>query len=115
MVAQKLKELEVSKQRLDELTTELQKRGYLKAQAEREYRKELAKKLLGLRSRGNNVPSNLAADMARGDEKVSELRYQRDIAIINYDVCKERLRDEKMQIEILRSLLAFDRANYLNS
>ena len=112
-ISKKLQLLEKSKQTLDELTVELRKRGYAKAVAEREYRKALASREMQLRSKGNSIPANLAYDIARGQE--SELRYKRDIAEIEYEVCKDRLRNEREQINALRSLIAFDRANYLNS
>ena len=112
-IAEKLELLEKSKKTLDSLTMELRKRGYAKAMAERDYRKSLARKEIELRGRGNNYPANLVYDIARGQE--AELRYKRDIAEIEYEVCKDRLRNERAQIEALRSMLAFDRANYLNS
>ena len=111
-IAEKLELLEKSKKTLDSLTIELRKRGYALAVAERNYRKALAVKELELRSKGNSVPANLAYDIARGQE--AELRYKRDIAQIEYETCKDKLRNERTQIEALRSMLAFDRASYLN-
>ncbi len=112
-IAEKLELLEKSKKTLDSLTIELRKRGYAKAMAEREYRMALAKKEIELR--GNNYPANLVYDMARGDKVVVELRHKKQVLEIEYEVCKDRLRNERAQIEALRSMLAFDRANYLNS
>ena len=112
-IAEKLELLEKSKKTLDSLTIELRKRGYVKAMAEREYRMALAKKEIELR--GNNYPANLVYDMARGDKVVVELRHKKQVLEIEYEVCKDRLRNERAQIEALRSMLAFDRANYLNS
>lgn len=115
MTIKKLQQLEKSKLVLEALTEEIRKRGYKKAQAEREYRIALAKKEITFKTRGNNFPAGMVSDMARGDEEVSELRYQRDIAIVEYDVCKDKLRNERGQIESLRSLIAWDRATYLNT
>lgn len=115
MTVNKLQQLEESKLRLEAITEELRKRGYEKALSERAYRRSLAKKELTLKTRGNNFPAGMVSDMARGDEEVSELRYKRDIAQIDYDICKDKLRNERSQIEILRSLVAYDRATYLNS
>ena len=114
-IAEKLQLLEKSKQTLDELTVELRKRGYALAVAERDYRKALAIKELELRSKGNSVPANLAYDIARGVPEIAELRYRKQILEIEVDVCRDRLRNERAGIEALRSMLAFDRANYLNS
>ena len=112
-IAEKLELLEKSKKTLDSLTIELRKRGYALAVAERDYRKALAIKEVELRGRGNNYPANLVYDISRGQE--AELRYKRDIAEIEYEIFKDSLRNERQNNEILRSLLAFDRANYLNS
>ena len=113
-IAEKLELLEKSKKTLDSLTIELRKRGYAKAIAEREYRMALAKKEIELRGRGNNYPANLVYDMARGDKVVVELRHKKQVLEIEYEVCKDRLRNERAGIEALRSMLAFDRASYLN-
>ena len=114
-IAEKLELLEKSKKTLDSLTEELRKRGYSKAMAEREYRKALAVKEVALKSRGNNYPANMAIDIAKGTPEIADLRYKRDIAEIEYERCKDRLRNERSNIEAIRSLIAWDRANYLNS
>ena len=114
-ISEKLQLLEKSKETLDELTVELRKRGYSLAVAEREYRKALAVKELELRSKGNSVPANLAYDIARGTPNIAELRYKKQVLEIEYDVCKDKLRNERSNIEAIRSLIAWDRANYLNS
>ena len=111
-IAEKLELLEKSKKTLDSLTIELRKRGYALAVAERDYRKALAVKELELRSKGNSVPANLAYDIARGQE--AELRYKRDIAEIEYEICKDKLRNERSNREALRSFIAFDRLAYKN-
>mgnify|MGYP004443968823 CR=1 FL=1 len=109
-ISSKLELLEQSKKTFDKLIVELRKRGYILAKAEREYRKALAKREIVLRD--NKYPSNLAGDIARGQE--SDLRYKRDIAELEFEIVKDQLRNERMQIEALRSTLAFDRATYLN-
>lgn len=115
IVSDKLELLEKSKITLDSLTDELKKRGYALATAEREYRKALALKEVSLKSRGNNYPANMAIDIAKGTPEIADLRYKRDIAEIEYEVCKDKLRNERAQIEALRSIMAWNRANYLNS
>ena len=112
-IAEKLELLEKSKKTLDSLTIELRKRGYALAVAERDYRKALAIKEVELRGKGNSYPANLVYDIARG--QLSDLRYKRDLAEIEVDICRDRLRNERVQSESLRSMLAFDRANYLNT
>lgn len=111
----KLDKLEEAVQILNKLTDELNKRCIAFANAEREYRKALAKKQLEFRTRGRNEPAQLVLNYAKGDDKVAELRYKKEIAKINVDVCKEELKNHRTQIEVLRSSLAYDRATYLNS
>lgn len=48
------------------------------AEAERDYRRSLALEIARLR--GEGVAATIAADLARGEERVSELRHARDIA-----------------------------------
>ncbi|WP_143314263.1 hypothetical protein [Clostridium sp. HBUAS56017] len=112
---EKLNRLSEAMGTLDKLTNGLNDRCIKLASAEREYRKALAKKQLEYRTKGRNEPAQLVLNYAKGDEKVAELRYARDIAKINVDVCKETLKNHRMQIEVLRSSLAYDRATYLNS
>ena len=47
------------------------------ALAERLYRVELAKKILALKAEG--MPATVCQDLARGDQHVSNLRYERDV------------------------------------
>lgn len=48
------------------------------AEAERQYRKALATKILMLKVQG--TPATVAQDIARGDEEVANLRFERDVA-----------------------------------
>lgn len=112
---QKIARLNEAIQQLNNLTDLLLERSIELARTEREYRQALAKKQLEFRTRGKNEPAALVINYAKGDLVVSELRYKRDIAQINKDVCKETLRNRRMQIEVLRSTLSYDRATYLNA
>lgn len=99
---------------LNKLTEELTTRSKILAKTEYEYRQAIAKKQLEFRTRGKNEPAALVINYAKGDPIVAKLRYNRDLSRIDVDVCKEQLRNHRMQIEVLRSTLAYDRANYLN-
>lgn len=113
-VQEKLDMLLKAKATLDALTEEELKIGLQKVKAEYEYKKALAVKEIQLKNRFN-YPVNMIADVARGDVDVGKLRLARDEASIRYEVIKERIRNERSQIEVLRSSVAFDRATYLNS
>lgn len=102
-----------SKQALEEQNKELIRLGEEKAEAERVYRTALAKELLTLRA--HNFPATLINDLARGNQDVANLRLKRDTAESLYDACKERIKDIRAEIEILRSLLVWQRVEYQNS
>ena len=61
------------------------------AEAEREYRMAKAEKMLALRSEG--YPATLIPDLAKGDERISLLAFQRD--------CAEGLVDANREAELL--------------
>lgn len=103
--AEKIKILEESKSLLDKITTELKKRAYKKAETEREYRKALA--IEEERLRAEKMPVTLIHDISRG--RLSELRYQRDIASMEYDICKEYMRNIRINQESMRTLVSFDK------
>ena len=104
-IAEKIKILEESKSLLDKITTELKKRAYKKAETEREYRKALA--IEEERLRTEKMPATLIHDISRG--RLSELRYQRDIASMEYDICKEYMRNIRINQESMRTLVSFDK------
>lgn len=57
------------------------------AEKERAYRKALAVEITTLRAGGSAATT--AADLARGDEKVANLRYSRDVAEGVYEAAKQ--------------------------
>ena len=103
--AEKIKILEESKSLLDKITTELKKRAYKKAETERNYRKALAIEEEKLRT--EKMPVTLIHDISRG--RLAELRYQRDIASMEYDICKEYMRNIRINQESMRTLVSFDK------
>lgn len=57
----------------------------------------------------------LQKEMARGNEEVARLRLERDIADVNYTVCRDSIRYNEKELEILRSQLAWLKVEYKNS
>ena len=104
-IAEKIKILEESKSLLDKVTTELKKRAYKKAETERKYRKALAIEEERLRS--EKMPVTLIHDISRG--RLANLRYERDIASMEYDICKEYMRNIRINQESMRTLVSFDK------
>lgn len=79
--------------------------GLKKAESERLYRIALAKKIFNLKM--DKVQVSLIRDLSRGDQEISRLRLERDIANNDYYVCKSSMENIKVEIEILRSKLVW--------
>jgi hypothetical protein len=77
------------------------------AEAEQSYRIAYATKLVELRS--NATPVGIATEMAKGDESVARLKYERDLAKGMIDVARERLRQLDGERASLRQLLEWSR------
>lgn len=87
--------------------------GLKKAQAEEKYRVALQKEMARLKLEGCKV--TIIPDLARGNEEVAHLRLERDIADINYNVCRDSLRYNEKELDILRSQLAWLKCEFKNS
>ncbi len=92
---------------------ELRTLGVKKANAERKYKIELRKELLKLRL--EKFPIAIIQDLAKGEEKISFLRLERDLAENAYTVCQEGMRNARLEQEVLRSLLTWQRVELGNS
>ena len=92
--------------RLNELTirnAKLKKLGIIKDRLEATYRCELRKELLQL---------SLSNTNARGNEKIAQLRLNRDLAKIRYYLMESSIENIKFEIEVLRSILIWLRVNF---
>lgn len=92
---------------------ELRTLGIKKANAERKYKIELRKELLKLRL--EKFPIAIVQDLAKGEEKISLLRLERDLVENAYTVCQEGMRNARLEQEVLRSLLTWQRIELGNS
>lgn len=77
------------------------------AEAEHTYRKAYASKLVELR--GQAVPATICLELAKGDEQVAKLKFDRDLAKGMIDVARERLRQLDGERASLRQLLEWSR------
>ena len=102
-----------SKQMLQEKNDELKVLGIRKAEAEKAYRIQLAKKYFELRDK--KYPVTLVPDLARGDEDVSELKLKRDISDMLYEACRDKIKDLREEIGIMRSLMTQQRFELENA
>lgn len=85
---------------LEAALAESGKRGKVLAESERAYRVALAKKILLLREDG--FPATLIGDLAKGDDEVAKLKFDRDCAEAVYDSSREAINVYKKEIDVLR-------------
>ena len=74
-----------------------------KAQAECDYRVELAREIMKLREKG--LPATLIHDLARGN--VANFKYKRDLADVTYRATLEALESQRSQLSALQSALKY--------
>ena len=75
--------------------------GESEAQAEKDYRIALSKKMLI--ERDNGMPVSIISDVCRGSEEVAELKFKRDCAKANYESVQEAVNVYKLQIKVLEN------------
>jgi len=75
--------------------------GHDLAKADRAYRKEYRKEVFRLKAQ-DGVAWTAATEIARGEEsQVADLRYERDVAQVEYDAEQEKINALKIEIRIL--------------
>lgn len=84
---------------LDAAVKQLGVRGKTYAQAERDYKVALAKKILCEREKG--TPVTIISDICKGDTEIARLRFERDCAEVVYKSAMEAIQSIKLQIRIL--------------
>ncbi|MBY7004320.1 hypothetical protein FDA45_06755 [Clostridium botulinum] len=63
----------------------------------------------------DKYPSNMINDLSKGNDKVEELRLQRDIKESSYYTAISAMDNLRLEIEILRSLLTWLRIELKNT
>ena len=99
-----LNELNEKRKLLNQALAESTKRGKSLAYAEQAYKRENAKFILAERAKG--TAATLIKDLALGDEKVSELRLQRDICSVYYDNAREAINSYKLEARLIEEQIA---------
>ncbi len=84
---------------LDAAVKQLGVRGRTYAQAERDYRVAMARKVMEERSKG--TPVTIISDVCRGSPEIAKLRFERDCAEVVYRSALEAINAIKLQIKIL--------------
>ena len=84
----------------DEAIGRMRDDGRRLAEAERDYRIALAVRIAALREEG--MPATITPDLARGDSGVASLRFDRDLARVEWEADRsncERLKNQSWIIE----------------
>ncbi len=92
---------------LNKAVTIIRERGKNRAIAERDYRVELAKEMLRLRAEG--VPVTIISDLCRGNEKIADLKLDRDIAETLYESNMQFIYKTKLNIDIVMKQIEAER------
>ncbi|GFN35799.1 hypothetical protein [Tepidimicrobium xylanilyticum] len=100
-------ELNQYRHNLNKAIEELKKRGQVKAKTERDYRVELSKEILRLRAEG--IPVTIINDLARGNEKIANLKMERDIAESLYESNMQYIYSCKINIDIVQKQIEAER------
>lgn len=73
------------------------------AEAEREYDKAFALKIMELKDKG--IPATIIKEKAKGD--LSDIKFKMDLAAMTYDSCKRSLSAQESQLSALQSILKY--------
>lgn len=84
---------------LDTAVKQLGVRGRAYAQAEKDYRIAMARKVMEEREKG--TPVTIISDVCRGNPEIAKLRFDRDCAEVVYKSALEAINAIKLQIKIL--------------
>ena len=84
---------------LDAAIRELGVRGRAYAQAERDYRVAMSRKILEERDKG--TPVTIISDICRGTPEIAKMRFERDCAEVVYKSALEAINAMKLQIRVL--------------
>ena len=98
-----IKKLEYKVNEFTIRNAKLEKLGHIKDRLESIYSCELRKELLQLSLNNTNT---------RDNEKIAQLRLNRDLAIIRYYLMESSIENIKFEIEVLRSMLIWLRVEF---
>lgn len=102
-----IKQLENDRKLMEELIKECNTRGIRKAEAEAAYRKAYSIALYRLKNGEVKYPSTLLTELAKG--KVSELLEAKERTEMEYELVRDKLRNVRIDIEVLRTFLSYSK------
>lgn len=100
-------EIQELRKELNSAIEVLKRRGQEKAEKERNYRVALSKKILLLRD--EKVPVTIINDLARGDEEIAKLKFERDVAETLYETALQKIYAIKIELGIVQNQMEAER------
>jgi hypothetical protein len=97
-----IREMRETKLRLNTSSKEIFKLAKAKANAEREYKKALRKEILKLKSEG--YAATIINDLAKGEDTIADLRFNRDIAAELYKSGLESMKQTRTEASLLQTI-----------
>lgn len=96
-------ELKSMNKRLSDGYMEMWKQAKVYSAAERDYKIALHHRILELKTEGYAI--TLILELAKGTEKIADLRFQRDLAERKYETTKESIRSLRAMASVYQSVL----------
>lgn len=100
-----IKQLENDRHIMQELIIECNTRGIRKAETEAAYRKAYSIALFNLKNGEIKYPSTMLTELAKG--KVSKELEAREKADMEYELIKDKLRNVRLDIQVLITFLSY--------
>ncbi len=97
-----------TRRQLNECLIFYKNNGRKLAESEMKYRIAVRKEVFRLHEE-DSVAWTACYDLARGDEEVAKLRFERDVRKSDYECCYERILQLKMELRILENEIAAER------
>lgn len=97
-----IKEMREVRQRLNKASKEIFNLSRGKAEAERKYKVALRQEILKLK--GEGYAATLINDLARGEERIAQLRFERDIAKELYMSGLESMKQTRTEASLLQTI-----------
>lgn len=97
-----------TRRQLNECLIFYKNNGHQLAEAERKYRIAYRKEIFRLHET-DGVAWTACPELARGDEEVAKLRYERDIRKSDYECCLEKILQLKIELRIIENEMSAER------
>lgn len=102
-------ELQQKIRELDICVKELRRTGGAWAQAERDYKVELSKQVMKLKSEG--MAATLISLVCYGLPNIAKLRFERDMALVTYKANQEAINVRKLQCRLIDNQIGREWSN----